>query len=235
VAPRKPAAAEMRRAWERFAARDPMFYIDSSREDWDRDSFLVTGEATVTRWMEWLGDRVGRGAALEIGCGLGRTSVALAKRFDRVVGVDISSAMIDQARAFAPPTNVDYTVVPGDGTLPGLADETFDFVVSVAVFQHVPDEAVISTYLEEIHRVSRQGGVALLHFDTKPRSLVREIGYKLPDFMLARTRARFMRRYPRAADSIRALAGGAGFALDQERNPATANHYLTLRRPEPGA
>ena len=47
-------------------------------------------------------------------------------------------------------------------------DQTFDFVYSYAVFQHVPSRDVIATYMRETHRVLKIGGFARLQFNGMP-------------------------------------------------------------------
>jgi hypothetical protein len=49
-------------------------------------------------------------------------------------------------------------------------DETFDFVYSYAVFQHIPSREVVIQYLRETHRVMKAGGLARLQFNGLPHS-----------------------------------------------------------------
>ena len=54
-------------------------------------ALLKTGEEDVVRALSVTRMRVGRNRTLlEIGCGVGRLSTALAKRFGRVIGVDVA-------------------------------------------------------------------------------------------------------------------------------------------------
>ena len=48
-------------------------------------------------------------------------------------------------------------------------DETFDFVYSYAVFQHIPSREVVIQYLRETHRVMKTGGLARLQFNGLPQ------------------------------------------------------------------
>jgi len=53
-----------------------------------------------------------------------------------------------------------------DGTnLARFAGESFDFVYSYAVFQHIPSREVVLNYLKETRRVLKTGGIARLQFD----------------------------------------------------------------------
>ena len=95
----------VRRTWDGLARRDPLWAILTSPDKrdgkWTLDEFLETGRAEVDRLIHYL-DRVAPGCpqhrALDFGCGVGRVTQALAARFEQVVGVDVASPMIAQAR-----------------------------------------------------------------------------------------------------------------------------------------
>jgi SAM-dependent methyltransferase len=66
-------------------------------------------------------------------------------------------------------TNV--TIVKNDGqTLSQFADASCDFVYCVNVFQHIPDRGWIESYMGEIHRVLKAGGVAKVQVDGRGES-----------------------------------------------------------------
>ena len=152
--------AGMRRDWERRAADDPLYAIDSTRRRWSLDDFYARGPALVAQILDPVlaalavdpaGMRV-----LEIGCGMGRLFAGLAARFGEVWGIDISSEMVERGRAHCP---VEATWVVGDGSsLAGVGDASVDHVLSYEVFQHIPDPGVIQGYLREMARVLRPGG-----------------------------------------------------------------------------
>ena len=65
---------------------------------------------------------------LDFGCGNGRWALWFAPEVHRVVGIDLSPAMVDAARRFASEQgiqNVGFTV-PGDGSQ--FPDDSFDIV-----------------------------------------------------------------------------------------------------------
>ncbi|MGB9612106.1 MAG: class I SAM-dependent methyltransferase [Bryobacteraceae bacterium] len=97
---------------------------------------------------------------LEIGCGAGRVTRALARLFGEVHGVDVSGEMVALARealrdfpnAFVYQNNgMDLSVLP-----PGLI---FDFAFSSIVFQHIPSREIIENYVREVNRVLRPGAL----------------------------------------------------------------------------
>lgn len=74
-------------------------------------------------------------AALDFGCGTGRSTRFLrALGFD-VLGVDVAPSMLERARRRDP--RGDYRLV-GDGDLSGLAEHAYDFVLSVFTFDNIP-------------------------------------------------------------------------------------------------
>jgi len=105
---------------------------------------------------------------LDIGCGVGRTTRALAARVDQVLAIDVSGEMLARARELnAALTNVRW--LHGDGaTLRPVADGSVDGCFSWVVFQHIPDQAVIFGYIREMARGLRPGGWAVFQVSTHP-------------------------------------------------------------------
>jgi ubiquinone/menaquinone biosynthesis C-methylase UbiE len=93
---------------------------------------------------------------LDVGCGAGRVSVSLASLVAHVTGVDLTPAMLDQARALqarAGVSNIEWK--QADSTALPLADGAFDLVISQAMFHHAADPAAT---LAEMRRVCAPGG-----------------------------------------------------------------------------
>jgi len=158
-----------RRDWEALGEIDPLYAIlsapDAKHGAWNLPAFLATGDADAARIMTAcgaLGLPGSRGSSFELGCGVGRITRALSPSFRRSVGVDISAPMIERAREMnADRPNCAWMV----NDAPDLAtfdDGAFDLVVSFIVLQHVPDRAVISSYLREMARVLAPGGALVV-------------------------------------------------------------------------
>jgi len=171
----------MREDWNRRAREDANYYAAFGRREQNDDEFLDTGAHLVTRMEEELKRlpaRANRRAwrALEIGCGPGRLMKPLSRNFGEIHGVDVSDVMIALARerlAGIPQAHVHAT----DGTdLSMFADDSFDFVYSYAVFQHIPDPRIITGYMHEIRRVLKPGGVFRGQFNGLP-----QVGKQRPD------------------------------------------------------
>ena len=93
---------------------------------------------------------------LDVACGTGSLTLALARVTRQVTGIDLTEAMIDQGRAAQAKegiTNVDWQV--GDVLPLPFPDETFSLVVSKAAFHHLADPAAV---LVEMARVCSRGG-----------------------------------------------------------------------------
>lgn len=97
-------------------------------------------------------------AALDFGCGVGRLVLAMAKFAGHVTGVDISPAMLARAASDAKTSgvaNVRFaTAIP---------DETFDWINSFIVFQHIEPRNGIALLDALLSRLA-VGGVVTLHF-----------------------------------------------------------------------
>ena len=86
-----------RRDWEQLAEVDPLWAIlaapDARGGRWKLDEFFATGEAEIAQVLEvasGLGYPERYEQALDFGCGVGRLTNALARRFGEVIGIDIS-------------------------------------------------------------------------------------------------------------------------------------------------
>lgn len=99
-------------------------------------------------WLASVSPR--RERAVDLGCGTGQASVALASHFAEVIALDPSREQIAQA---APHARVSYRVAPAEAT--GLPDTTADLVVAAqALHWFDPDRLH-----RELARIARPGGV----------------------------------------------------------------------------
>jgi hypothetical protein len=98
------------------------------------------------------------------------------------------------------------------------------------VFQHIEDASVIADYISRIGRALRPGGVAQLHFDTRPPSFLYRARKYVPDRLLGRTQRRGIRRVRRDPEWIRRQIQGAGLEIVGEREPRSAGHWFVLLR-----
>ena len=112
--------------------------------DFELRSRFVLGEARR-------GDRV-----LDLGCGDGAFTAALAPQVASVVGADVAEAALRRARRRSPV--IPFELVPLNGPLP-FDVGAFDLVWSTEVIEHVADTA---RWLSEVRRVLAPAGRLLL-------------------------------------------------------------------------
>jgi SAM-dependent methyltransferase len=155
----------MQRDWDERARENARHYVANSRLDWTDEEFFRTGEEAIA--SDILSDPIniyqGKDPSamrvLEIGCGAGRLTRALAKTFGEVHAVDVSGEMVARARdAVAAFQNAHVYKNNGYdlGVIPRLP---FDFAYSTVVFQHIPSYEVIENYVREVHRLLRPGAL----------------------------------------------------------------------------
>jgi len=96
---------ELKSDWNALGADDPLWAVlsEPTRKGgrWEPDEFFATGVADVGLLREraaQLGVALGGARALDFGCGVGRLTRALARRFDEAVGIDVSERMLEHAR-----------------------------------------------------------------------------------------------------------------------------------------
>ena len=95
---------KMRHDWDQRARENARHFIATANSDWDEQEFYQSGRLCV--YHEILtdlgnvcqGKDVKQMKVLEIGCGTGRMTRALAEVFGEVYGVDISGEMIARGR-----------------------------------------------------------------------------------------------------------------------------------------
>lgn len=96
---------------------------------------------------------------LDFGCGPGRNLVRYNKRFKRLDGVDISPVNIEKAKDYTTRNNVETNLYVNNGVdLQEIESATYDFVMSVIVFQHIAVHKIRYGLMSEIHRVLKPGG-----------------------------------------------------------------------------
>ena len=135
---------EMRRFWNDRAREDAFYFVDTRQpyratepdRFWDAAAlldYLLAGLGVAITETD---------TVLEIGCGIGRITRALAGRAAEVLALDVSDEMLTQARGHNPGLDRVRWIL-GDGVSLGeVGDGAIDACVSVVVLQHVPDPAV---------------------------------------------------------------------------------------------
>lgn len=143
--------------WEIIARRDPWFGVLSNPAfragaitPEHRRAFYASGEEDIARLLQWfdhdIGARPSIGRALDIGCGVGRLTYAMAKIVPAVTGYDVAESMLALAREQAP-ANAEFST-----TLPS---GPFAWINSYIVFQHIPPPEGLRLIEDALSRSAR--------------------------------------------------------------------------------
>jgi len=159
--------------WERLGREEPHWsvltaekYKQANIRQFSED-FFASGEADVERLLRTL-ERCGLNllkfkSCLELGCGLGRVTCWLEKRFERVVAVDISNEHLAYAAEYVKSSKVAFLHLQSMAQMKTLPKA--DVVYSVIVLQHNPPP-VIAVLLRDLLAALNPGGVAFFQVPT---------------------------------------------------------------------
>jgi len=176
--------------WNQLGIDDPLWAVltDPAKKGgkWEPAEFFETGRKDIGDVMAELAalrltpNRKGR--ALDFGCAVGRLSHALIEFFEEVHGVDISPSMIEHARRFGASQPRCHFHLNSSHHLDGFKDDSFDFVYSNIVLQHI-EPKYEKGYIKEFLRVLKPNGVAV--FQILSATLLRSF---FPQFLVDRYR-----------------------------------------------
>ncbi|MGZ4808754.1 MAG: class I SAM-dependent methyltransferase [Thermoanaerobaculia bacterium] len=179
--------------WNELALREPYYSVITDPRFLTRNlndetilQFFEGGEADVQALLSEItactGEDFRPRTALDFGCGVGRLTLALARRAEHVTGCDISPAMLAIARKNAIDAcvkNVEFV-----STLDQVVDKKFDFICSLLVFQHIPAGEGLDA-LSALLKLLAPEGVLAAHFTlrrpgTRLRRVARRLRASLP-------------------------------------------------------
>jgi SAM-dependent methyltransferase len=147
------------------------------------------------------------GTLLDLGCGPGRFTVALAELFGgRAIGVDPMRELLDLAPAHAA---VEYRVQKSPGRIP-LADKSIDVVWVCLVLGVITNETELQSTIAEIKRVLRPNGLLFLVENTAAKPAARQIQYRSVERyreLLPFARLQHLSDYEDLGEPISILAG----------------------------
>jgi ubiquinone/menaquinone biosynthesis C-methylase UbiE len=132
------------------------------------------GPAFLDLWMNVVSSHVRDRpikTILDLGCGTGRFSEALAIRFDaEVIGIDPSEKMLAQARTKPSDARIRYE--PGRAESIPLPDNSIDLIFMSMIFHHFDSPALPARECRRVLPVEneyREGGTAFLRAGTRER------------------------------------------------------------------
>lgn len=111
--------------------------------------------------------KIVQGNILEVGCGIGRGLDVLAENVTDYTAIDKNKELIALLQAKYPTFKfIERNIPPFEG----IADNSFDFVISFQVIEHIQNDAL---FVKEIHRVLKKGGKVILSTPNRKLSLTR--------------------------------------------------------------
>lgn len=96
---------------------------------------------------------------IDIGCGNGRHAAVLAEQVERVLAVDASRELLEEARERVGPV---VSLVQGDAARLPIASGTIDVGLYIATLHHLPDREARVASLRELSRLLADDGEALV-------------------------------------------------------------------------
>lgn len=168
--------AHIQATWQHLGETEPHWSVSTAKEflkeniDENRARFYDSGAWDCERLFRSLArngiDASPLKSCLEIGCGVGRVTGHLARRFESVIGYDISKAHLEIARAYfegAGIGNVDLRHLTALDDLRRLPK--VDVVFTTVVLQHNPPP-IMAMMVDQLIRCLNPGGVAFFQIPT---------------------------------------------------------------------
>ena len=160
-------------AWRRWGLKEPFFAVLTDpryrRENLNAElleEFFETGRHhalhVLHKCRELAGADFRPSRALDFGCGVGRVTIALALNIESVTGLDVSPAMLNEARVAADRhgvRNIEWLV--SDDALSAVAGH-FDLIHSCITFQHIEVHRGRILFARLVGLLS-PGGVGAIH------------------------------------------------------------------------
>ncbi len=176
--------------------------------------------------------------AVEVGCGLGRMSTALADHFGCVVGVDIASRLIEEARRRNELSQIRFEVADGVHLRPESIAKC-DTVFSYEVFYYI-NRQPLTTYFRDVFQLLRPGGQFVFQLNMEPIRLKTRLSFLLRRVLYAcgikhwrdwPTGAGY-RRYHHSPEWLRKTLTEIGFQVDKMTGPTARQTWIVAEKPE---
>jgi len=162
--------------WQHLGETEPHWSVSSSKQflqeniHRSKKAFYDSGQDDLTRLFRTLErngiDHSSFKTCLEYGCGVGRATRWLARRFEVVFGCDISRSHLQEAESYLAGEGVRNVTLKHIRQIHDVANlPKVDVIYSFIVLQHNPPP-VISLIIREFIRALRPGGVALFQVPT---------------------------------------------------------------------
>ena len=172
----KALFGRLQKQWREIGGKDPFWsvythdeYLTANINDAALDRLYETG-AEHANLIDLFCARnqieIRRGVCVELGCGVGRVTKHLAKRFEKVIAVDISEGNLSQCKTmakYARLSNIECVLLQSPDQLSQLPE--FDVFYSTIVLQHNPPP-IQKCQLDILLKKLRHGGGFLFQTQT---------------------------------------------------------------------
>jgi 2-polyprenyl-3-methyl-5-hydroxy-6-metoxy-1,4-benzoquinol methylase len=181
--------SEIQKNWDELGRRDPLYAIKVGRRKeggeweskeggkWDLQEFFQTGTDeidSILNEIDRLNLKISHTRALDFGCGIGRVTQSLPKYFENVDGVDIAPSMIELANTYNKYKDRVHYYLNNKNSLEIFQDDSYDFIYSVEVLQHMHPRYQ-ENYLCELLRILSPEGILVFELPSEYENLKRKI------------------------------------------------------------
>lgn len=157
-----------------------------------------------------------QGRVLEVGCGEGRGIPVILPHATNYTAIDkIESALVGLRKKYPQGQFMSMNIPP----FAGLADNTYDTVLSFQVIEHIDDDL---GYLREIHRVMKPGAWALITTPNRKMSLTRN-PWHIREYLAHELSALAAQLFPTV--SMRGITGNAKVMAYYEENKRSVRRF----------
>ena len=232
--PNTPVDVKMKKEWNARTKMDPLFVIATGPSE-SKESFWKSGIDDCNkilgkdskrfdkilgkdskRFDKILGNKKPTEMKiLEIGCGVGRILVPMSNIFGNIIGIDISSEMVQLGQKYVSDIP-NCSIIENNGVdLSEFPDNSFDFCYSFIVFQHIPEKQIVENYIKEVSRILKSS--CLFRFQvrgtisTKPNEITTWDGVQF------------------TSDEIHKIAKDHNFEIIEEGNYKEEYYWLTFK------
>jgi len=186
------------------------------------EELLATGRRDVQLALDATDMKTGSDRnVLDLGCGMGRLSFALADHFGEVLGIDVSPSLIAEGERHNDRANVSFECGDGLGIKPRtIAD--FDSVFSFEVLYLLRPE-ILRPNLQDVYNILKPGGEFVFEMNVVPFSWKTRLSMQFRNVLYACglkewrgwPNAPGFRRYPHTIDGLSRMLREIGFNIDR--------------------
>ncbi len=166
---------------------------------------------------------------LDVGCGNGRWTILLAKKYHTVIGIDKSEEMLEITRKKRHAANINYKQLDIEYDLP-FAENSFDFIFSNMVMHYVK---YIAKTAKELIRILKPNGELLFStqhplFTIARYTSLKDIHVRTEFKSKSLNGSAVLSRYHDPLDSFIAHFTNAGFILETQKDAIITEEFTKL-------